>query len=241
MSAVLPIYSTQAAPAPMAGWLQRVLQPVLEACRFERGLPVEVRPTGAWSGWCASPNEAPDRRIALSKKICFWSAENIVSVYLHESAHRFLEAREIAAHGPEFFCLNAILLLRSASCFRLNPLSKLDFFYDLQDAPAGIENDPDWRSICLAWALPVAAEFAANDTSAEALADAVCQRFQDFLQDRETTRVQAAQKVVAARKYAAAQVEKIERLQSSIFFTRTFLVVGWLCFFVGVYFVSLTM
>lgn len=239
MTAALAIYSTQAAPAPLAGWLQRVLQPVVEACRFERGLAVEVRPTGAWAGWCASANEAPDRRIALSTKICFWSAENIVSVYLHESTHRFLKAHEIADHGPVFFCLNAILLIRSAALFRLDPIFKLDF-YDLQDAPAELENEPGWRGIVLNWALPAAAELAATDTSAEALADTVCASWQQFLQEREKSRVLSVQRVLAERKKAAAVEGQIEDLQSSLFVARTFLIVGWVCFVVSVYFVSLT-
>ena len=227
MSAALAIYSTQA--APLAGWLQRVLQPVVKACRFERGLPVEVRPTGAWSGWCAGQNEAPDRRIALSKKICFWSAENIVSVYLHESAHRLLEDREVDTHGPEFFCLNAILLIRSAALFRLNWLFKLDF-YDYSDCPLDLQDEPNWRGIVVGWSLPTAAELAATDASAEQLADIVCKRWQQFLQERQNARAQAAQQVVAARKNAALQLQKIESLQSSIFVARTFLIVGWLCF-----------
>lgn len=239
MTAVLPIYCTQAAPAPLAGWLQSLLQPVVEACCFERGLPIEVRSTGEWAGWCSDRQSAPDRRIAMSNRICFWTAENIVSVYLHEAAHRFLNAREVAAvaaHGPEFFCLNATLLLRCAALFRLDPIFKLDF-YDMQDCPAGLENEPGWRGIVLNWALPVAAELAATNTSAEALANEVCARWEAYIQEREKSRIQAAQQVIAGRKFAAAQKEKIESLQSSLFVARTFLAVGWLCFLSVVYFV----
>jgi hypothetical protein len=39
MSAALSIYSTQAAPSPLARWLQRLLLPVLNACLFTRALP----------------------------------------------------------------------------------------------------------------------------------------------------------------------------------------------------------
>ena len=228
MSAALPIYCCQAAPAPLAGWLQRVLQPVVEAARFKRAVPVEVRPTGAWSGWCAGLDGAPDGRVSLSNRITFFTPEKIVSVYLHEAAHRFLECREVPTHGAEFFCLNAILLTRSAAFFRLDPLFRLDF-YDLQDRPGDLV-EPNWRGVILGWALPLAAELAATDASPEALADIVCERWQDFLQNRETLRVQAAQQVLAARKNAAAQKEQIEALQSSLFVARTFLFVGWFCF-----------
>jgi hypothetical protein len=208
---------------------------VLEACRFEYGVPIEVRPTGAWGGWCGPRDGAPDGRIVLTKKICFWSTENIISVYLHESTHRFLEGREVAAHGPEFFCFHAILLLRGAAFFRLDPLFKLDL-YDMNDQPAEVEEE-NWRGIVLNWAIPVAAELAATDASAEALAAQVCERWNSFIQEREKSRVAAAQQVAAARKYSVAQKEKIESLQSSLFVARTFLFVGWASLFSVVYFV----
>lgn len=236
MTAALAIYSTQSAPAPLARWLQGLLQPVLLACYFERGLPLEVRPTGSWAGWCASPNEARDGRVSLSNQIVFWTNENIVSVYLHEATHRLLEARAIAAHGPEFFCLNALLLLRSAAFFRLDPLFKLGF-YDFQDAPAELENEPDWRGVVLNWALPLAAELAATDTGAEEVADIVCARWRQFAEWRENARATAAQQVVLARKKAVAAEEKIEALQSSLWMTRAFLCIGWFGFLSVVYFV----
>lgn len=235
MTAALQIYSTQAAPAPLASWLQRVLLPVVQACRFELGMPIEVRLTGQWSGWCSNRQSAPDRRIAMSNRICFWTDENIVSVYLHESTHRFLEDHEVATHGPEFFCLNAILLLRSASFFRLDPLFKLDF-YDLQDQPVEV-NESNWRGVVLGWALPVAAELAESEACAESLAATVCDRWQQFLQDREQSRVAAAQQVTAGRKFAAAQKKKIESLQSSLFVAKAFLVVCFVSFLSVVYFV----
>lgn len=237
MSAALPIYCTQAAPAPLAGWLQLVLQPVVEACRFERAPPpVQIGQTGEWAGLCHASTFSPDRRVVISSKVAFWSSESIAAVYLHEATHRLLEDREIAAHGPEFFCLNAILLLRSASCFRLDPIFKLDF-YDLQDAPAELENEPGWRGIVLNWALPAAAELAATDASAEALANEVFARWEAYIQEREKSRVQAAQQVLAARKFAAVQQEKIDRVQSSIWMWRALTGAGWfsflsVCFFV---------
>jgi hypothetical protein len=234
----LPVYVAQAAPAPLAGWMQRVLQPVIEACCFERGLPVEVRQTGAWRGWAAGRDGAPDGRVALSSRIAFWTRENIVSVYLHESTHRFLDAYEVQTHGPEFFCLNAILLKRSAAFFRLDPIFQLDL-YDLQDVPAELENEPNWRGIVLGWALHTAIELADNDASAEALAQKVWERWQQFLEEREQSRVAAALQVDAARKNAAAQLEHIEHLRSSLFFARTFLFASTLSLFSVAYFVFL--
>lgn len=217
MSAVLPIYVTQAAPAPTAQWLRRVLAPV-EACRFEQHVPIEVRPVGAWAGVCDSRTFAPDLRVSLSSKVVFWSTENIVSVYLHECCHRLLESHVGMQHRPEFLCLNAVLLLRSKAAFASDPIFKLDF-YDMQDCPE-LENESGWRGIVLNWVLPAAAELAATDASAEALANEVCARWEAYIQEREKSRVQAAQQVLAARKFAAVQREKIDRVQSSIWMWR---------------------
>lgn len=237
----LPIFITEAARATTALWLRRVLAPVVEACRFECAPPpLGVRPVGAWAGICDSRTFAPDRRVCVSSKLVFWTAENIVSVYLHECCHRLLESQIGMQHRPEFFCLNAVLLLRSKAAFESDPIFKLDL-YDMQDCPPELENEPAWRGVVLNWALPLAAELAATDAGAEALADIVCARWSAFAQERENAHVAAAQQVIAARKNAALQLEKIEDLQSSLFVARTFLIVGWVCFVVSVYFVSLTM
>lgn len=233
----LPVFVTQTAKAPSALWLRRVLAPVVEACRFEKAPPLEVRPVGAWAGTCDSRTFAPDLRVAISSKVVFWTTENIVSVYVHECCHRLLEPQIGMQHRPEFFLMNAVLLLRSKAAFESDPLLNLNFFYDTQDCPVELENEAAWRSIVLTWALPLAAELAASDAGAEALAEIVCERWQKFLQERENARVQAAQQVLAARKNAAAQMEQIEALQSSLFVARTFLFVGWFCFLSVVCFV----
>lgn len=229
-------YVAQTAPSMTAAWVARVVSPVVLACRFDKPPPVELRPTGRAGGYCQLRSVAPDGRVAISKQVCFWSDSDFADVYIHEAAHRLLSGREVLGHGPEFFALNLALLTRAQSSFSRDVVELMSL-YDCRDCPDELEKEPGWRSIVLDWSLPVAAELAAADSSAELLADAVCKRWQDFLQDRETTRVQAAQKVVAARKYAAAQAKKIESLQSSMFFARTFLVVGWLCFLSVVYFV----
>lgn len=222
-------YVVKTASSMTAAWVARVLSPVAAACRFDKPPPVELRPTGRAGGYCQSSLLAPDGRVAISKQVCFWSDSSFADVYLHEAGHRLLSGREVLDHGPEFFALNLALMTRAQSFFERDVVELMSL-YDCQDCPPELENEPGWRGIVLNWALPVAAELAATDTSAEALADAVCQRWQDFLQDRETTRVQAVQQIVAARKYSAAQVGKIEGLQSSIFVARTFLFFACLCF-----------
>ena len=233
----LPVYITQAAPAPTALWLRRVLAPAVEACRFEKAPPLEVRPVGAWAGICDSRTFAPDLRVAISSKVVFWTTENIVSVYLHECCHRLLARHIGMLHRPEFLGLNAVLLLRSKAAFESDPLLNLNFFYDMQDCPVELENEPTWRGIVLNWALPLAAELAASTDSAEALSDLVLERWQLFVGERENAREQAAQQILAARKKAAAEEVQIEDLKSSLFIARTFLVVGWMCFLSVCFFV----
>jgi HAMP domain-containing protein len=232
----LPIYVTQSAPPPTAQWLRQVLAPVVEACRFQLPPPLQVRPVGAWAGICESRTLAPDLRVCASSKIVFWTAENIASVYLHECCHRLLESQVGMQHGPEFFCLNALLLLRSAAAFKSDPIFQLDL-YDMQDCSPELLNEPNWRGIVLGWALHTATELADTDASAEALAQKVCQRWLAFNQEREQSRIVEAQQAFAARKNAAAQVQRIENLQSSLFVARTFLVASFISLFSVVYFV----
>jgi hypothetical protein len=232
----LPIYVTQAAPAPLAGWLQRLLLPVATACCFDRAVPIEIRPTGVWGGWCASRDGASDRRVSLTSKIVFYKPESILSLYIHECGHRFLEHAEVMNHGAEFFCLNLVLLLRAQPLFKRDAAESMSL-YDLQDAPAALDSEPGWRGIVLHWALPVAAELAVTDASAEALASVVCARWEAYIQEREQSRAAAAQQSLGARKFAAAQKEKVEALKSSLFFARTFLFVGRAALLSVVYFV----
>lgn len=234
----LPIFVTQTAKVPTALWLRRVLAPVVEACRFECAPPLEVRPVGAWAGVCDSRTFAPDRRVSLSSKILFWSSETIVSIYVHECCHRLMEPHIGMLHRPEFLGLNAVLLLRSKAAFESDPIFKLDL-YDIQDCPPELDNELNWRGLILGWALPMAAELAATEDSAEKLADVVCESWKSYVQERAAACIAAANEATAARKCEALQKEKIESLQSSLFVTRTFLGASLTSLFSVVYFVFL--
>lgn len=229
-------YVSQTASSMTAAWVARVLSPVVLACRFDTPPPVELRPTGRAGGYCQLRSVAPDGRVAISKQVCFWSDSSFADVYLHEAGHRLLSGREVLDHGPEFFALNLALMTRAQSFFERDVVESMSL-YDGQDCPPELENEPGWRGIVLNWALPVAAELAATDASAEALANEVSARWEAYIQEREKSRVQAAQQVLAARKYAAAQVEKIEGLQSSLFIAKTFLAVCFMSFLLVVFFV----
>lgn len=138
MSVSMNVFVTERAAEPH--WLARLLGPVTEACRFESPLPVELRPTGSWGGWCQSRNEAPDGRVCISRLLEFRPTGLIVEVYLHEACHRVLEPRNVAVHGSEFAALLEVLYLRSISATnapRWRPAGVGPFLsiYDFQDAP----------------------------------------------------------------------------------------------------------
>ena len=85
MTAGLPDFLTWAVPPVLAAWLQRLLVPVAQA-----SMPVglEIRPTVRLGVWARDSERAPDGRVVPCSHVSFWAAEKIVSVYLHECAHR---------------------------------------------------------------------------------------------------------------------------------------------------------
>lgn len=183
----------QTRPAGQAGqWLQSILEPVVEACRFDHPLPVEIRPTGDWAGWCAGKTEAKDGRVCMSSRIVFWTSEKIISTYLHESAHRLLSWREaeVPHHGAVFFALNSLLLSRCKSFFKSDYQFAEMSFYDLQDRPEELLNFPNWQEICLRFTRETKAAFSEKTCSAEELSALVVYAWPKFL-----AKLEAEQKV----------------------------------------------
>ena len=159
-------------PAGAAGrWLQKILEPVAEACRFDNPPPIEIRPTGDWRGWCEPTSYAADGRICLSNRIIFWSKQSIISIYLHESAHRLLACYpDVWNHGPVFFALNSLLVSRSRSFFDLDHQFPQMSFYDLQDRPPEFVNFQNWQEMCLRFARETLTILGQKQCSAEQLA-----------------------------------------------------------------------
>lgn len=185
----LKVFKT--APAPlMAQWLSGILDKVIEASKLP-SFPVEVRPTGRWNAWAAEPEAASDGRLCISSKIIFWQAETISATYLHEATHRLLDAQAVPAHGAEFLCLNAILLIRAADHFDRSPLEKLSL-YDMADKPEELENSEFWQGEVLNWALSIAHQLAPTETPAVELAADVCNRWQQHILDGQKARQKAA-------------------------------------------------
>lgn len=110
----------------------------------------------------------------------------MIDVVLHEWSHRVLQERKIFGHTPEFFCLDAVLLIRAAQFFDADPLLRLGL-YDLQDQPENLADEPNWRGLALNWALPAAAELAAPYHTTEDLAKVVCDRWDLFVIDRQAS------------------------------------------------------
>ena len=232
MTVPLAVFFTERAPVARAQWLQKLLEPVAAACLMQQAPPLEVRQTGAAGGWADNAKLAPDRRVCISSKIVFYHAEAIKYVYLHESSHRLLESREIDHHGPEFFCLLAILLARSSTFFAASSWDKLDL-YDLQDRPEALDDaDESWRGIVLNWSLTTAAELASGDAAAEALADVVCERWQSFLIERESSTAAAAKAAAGACQQRKKHLQQLQELKDSLTLWRWLGGLGWM-FFVG--------
>ena len=209
----------QTRPAGQAGqWLQNILQPVAEACRLDNPPPLEVRPTGMWSGWAEPMSYSTDGRVCVSSKVVFWKKERIISVYIHESAHRLLSAwgAEVPTHGPVFFTLNSLLINRSASFFRLDyQFGEMDF-YALQDRPDELLNSLDWQEICLRFARETASKLANQKCSAESLAGLVVAAWPKFLatlQSEQNARNKTAQAIKDFSLISTEREKHIVRLE----------------------------
>lgn len=231
MTKPVAIYFCEPAPVSRALWLKRLLEPVAAACLINSPAPLEVRATGRAGGYAQSSKYAPDGRVCISSKIVFAHAETILYVWLHEQVHRMLGGRQVDDHGAEFFCLLAVLLKRASGFFELDSWFKLDL-YDLQDWPAGLEDDEDWRGTVLNWSLQAAAELVSTDTTAEDLTDVVCARWHSFLIERERSATAAANAVAIAVLAAKRQTELVVDLKHSRTLWRCLGGLGWLMFMV---------
>ena len=232
MTNFLSVYFTERAPAARALWLHNLFSPVVEACQFEQVPPLEVRPTGRWGGWKEPKDNAPDGRVSVSNKLIFWTCEQLLKTYLHEAAHGLLQGKNVLSHGPEFFCLNVILLLRAEQFFLGYALLEMGF-YDLQDRPdAWGFDDENWADQVLNWGLSAAMELVKTETesSAEQLSVLVCQRWQDFLQQRHADQVAAEKQSSKQLLLARQQRELLSQINGSRGLWKWLAVAGWLSF-----------
>lgn len=129
-------------------WLNNILLPLVEACRFERKIEVTISPlhTGTFKCRGMSPRHhfrGSKPFIYLSVQYPFWRKAEIAYVYLHECAHKLIDISEIKrkkysreSHGPIFLLVEMVLFKRAdqASNLEHKLFSKIDF-YDFADKP----------------------------------------------------------------------------------------------------------
>lgn len=164
-------------------WLQNLLGPAGNACRFEKGLPgVDLAPLpspdGRYGGevprlnwrWC----------VTISCSSPLWRKSDILRIYLHECAHLLVFGQErerdvfTQAHGPIFFLIQLVLFHRTdLAGERANAILRTANLYDYHDSPFS-ESDslPDWkwRSAVLGFALKHYQRLAVSELSAEKVA-----------------------------------------------------------------------
>lgn len=221
----LAVFQALLAPRMTAAWLRRRLEPAVKACRFAHAIPLELRPTGEFRGWCGPKSYYRDGRVCLSSQVIFWRPDQILAVYLHECAHRLLSGREVADHGPEFFCVTAVLYMRAADFFERNSVDFLTL-YDLQDV-----QEPHKGEV-LNWALRTAESLAATNKSAEELAYEVCKLWLVFIIDKKANE---AKKLVQARALIDSRNE-ILQIKLRLFLWQSLAFVGWAGLFASLYF-----
>lgn len=218
----LQVYQVAPAPDHTAQWMRRLLRHVTDAMRFERAPPpLEIRPTGAWSGWAGSRDMAPDGRVSVSSLVLFQSARRICDVYIHEVGHSLLHGVDGATPGHDcaFFALGLALRMRvdahQHQPFEGSLVSEMRL-YDLVDLPQVVNsrNAPDVDvGRCIAWSIEVATEMAASDLSAEGLAHEIVRRYHAWLDElRDQPRLDR----IAVR-LARGQAAAVDRLQDKLF------------------------
>ena len=215
----------QGAPAPptTSQFLKRVLGPVIVADQFQEAPPLELRPTGVWSGWAAAQNMAPDGRVSLSNLLVFSSASKIVDVYIHEAAHSLIHKIKGAEsnHNAAFFAVDMCLRLR-ADAAGANPrpvaLALAGSLYDLSDLPWALSDAPD-RGVgrCMTWSITNARELASSRLSAEDLAREVVNRYQVWLAELEDKPRRAGLAAAKATRVLQNQMSTVARLKDTLF------------------------
>ncbi|SCX48755.1 hypothetical protein [Variovorax sp. EL159] len=200
----VPVFQVQPAPRAVAGWVTRVLAPVVGACRFRYTYPIELRPTGCWDGWALAPEYAPDRRVSVSNRMLYRSPRALVTIFLHEVAHQLVGADH--DHDAAFFATNLMLLLRVRESVNADVVpaggALADMgLYDIQAPPVELQREPDAGvGRAVSWAISVAHEFAPQAMTAEDAAAEIRARYAAWIAQLAAAPATAA----AARAQAAA-------------------------------------
>ncbi|SCX72633.1 hypothetical protein SAMN03159363_4355 [Variovorax sp. EL159] len=213
----VPVFQVQSAPPALAGWVTRLLTPVVAACRLRRAYPIELRPTGCWAGWALAPEYAPDRRVSVSNLMLYRSPRALVTIYLHELAHQIVGADH--DHDAQFFATNLMLLLRASDSVDVDvlpaggALAEMGL-YDIQAPPVELQREPDAGvGRAVSWAISVAHEFAPKAMTAEDAAAEICARYAAWILQLEAAPAKAAAAAAARAQAAAAAISTAQRLR----------------------------
>lgn len=193
MGAGFIVHEVRPAPVAVAGWLNRIIGPSLEACRFSGAWPpIEFRPITECGGFTTPKMLTTDERVCVTSRAKYWSKNGLRHIIIHEISHRIVMNYECEmgfktdAHGPIFFLTFAALLARvdttdgkeSDTYSALNGLG----LYDFQDCPKLFDGLPrcEWAPQILGWALSHVDALSKSNIPAEGLASAAAKKWVDF-------------------------------------------------------------
>jgi len=172
------------APAPVhtAQWLNTMLTPVVQVCRFNTPPDVHLAPLrGENSSYRGCFHvDYFQNSIALSIACGLWKRRDIIRVYIHEAAHMLVysECRRkginTEVHGPIFLLVNLVLVVRAKDFLKASYRDAMDIIdlYDFRSRPFSIEGpEHEWRSLVLAFGLKHCNKLADEDIPAEAIAE----------------------------------------------------------------------
>lgn len=216
-------------------WLNNILAPAVEKCRFERVPGVKLIPLVGKNGALAGhvPRLNYDWTVELSISSGFWRKSSILHVYIHECAHLcvFHEERRRGeyeyVHGPVFFLVNLVLAIRAGQS--LDSLS----FYDFQNCPFDGWEEWDWRSVVVAFALRHGQRLADSELKAEAVASQAWdlwekERVELLGRDRkQALEIKEKERLSGECKSLQGRVAELERQRDVSFTWRFLFVTGW--------------
>lgn len=236
MSTPVPVKELALVDQAKSQWLNNILAPAVEKCRFERVPGVKIIPLVGKNGALAGhvPRINYDWAVELGISSGFWRKDSILHTYIHECAHLYVfhEERQRGkyeyVHGPVFFLVNLVLAIRVGL---KNSLS----FYDYQNCPLDGWNEWEWRSAVVAFALRHGQRLADSELSAEVVAREAWELWDkehvELLARKAAPEQEAKEKerLTVECKSLQARVAALERQRDVSFRWRFLFLTNWPC------------
>jgi hypothetical protein len=126
--------------------------------------------------------------VSISSRARLWSSDGLVSIYIHECAHRFLQGHGHEGHDTAFAALLMALLMRTdAAGLTDDAVSWSMDLYCLAYLPVELADTADsGLGRCMSWALLTARELTVTELDAEDMADQIVQRLGKWLAELAT-------------------------------------------------------